>query len=180
MLTYSKLPPQGRPKKFPQNLTEFTSLNPFLGHFFFSWIFQYILGHIFLGPSLGRKGGVFFFLVSLCFSFTQYHVLSHIFFGSSLEGEVCFFFASLHFFFNSISRPGPHFFWAVFFSYELMLFFLFNITSSVTFFGPSLERSVILKNFLKNAASAANFKFRGVYVVAHIFLGPLMMGNLLY
>ena len=42
---YSKLPlpSQGRPKNVTQNLTELLSLNPFFGHFFFSWIFQYIL-----------------------------------------------------------------------------------------------------------------------------------------
>ena len=50
--SYSKLPPpQERPKKFTQNLTEFRFLNPFFGQFFFSWIFQYILSLGVVNPS---------------------------------------------------------------------------------------------------------------------------------
>ena len=48
-----------------------------------------------------------------------------------------------------------------------------EFTFLAIFFGSLLGRSVLLKKFVKNAASAATFKFWGVYVPGHIFLGRL-------
>ena len=59
---------------------------------------------------------------------------------------------------------------------QLLIIFMINIVyfaslRSRPYFSFVVGRSVLLKLFVKNAASAATFKFWGVYVLGHIFFG---------